>query len=150
MLRQATEYAKRHYRKKRWQKVVTVLAAVVVFCTTYALILPAITMEKDCQIPEHTHTEACYTKETSTIEKMVPVCTAENPHHHTASCYNDNAEAVCGYADFVIHQHDASCYDADGNLLCPLPEIKSHTHDASCWTEVRSTHEHTDACCEWE
>ena len=56
MLRQATEYAKRHYRKKRWQKVVTVLAAVVVFCTTYALILPAITMEKDCQIPEHTHT----------------------------------------------------------------------------------------------
>ena len=150
MLRQATEYAKRHYRKKRWQKVVTVLAAVVVFCTTYALILPAITMEKDCEIPEHTHTEACYTKETSTIEKTVPVCTAENLHHHTASCYNDYAEAVCGYADFVIHQHDSSCYDADGNLLCPLPEIKVHTHNASCWTEVRSTHEHTDACYEWE
>ena len=39
----------------------TCLAAVVVFCTVYALILPAITFEKeDCALPEHTHTEDCY------------------------------------------------------------------------------------------
>ena len=39
----------------------TCLAAVVVFCTVYALILPAITLEKqDCTLPEHTHTEDCY------------------------------------------------------------------------------------------
>lgn len=39
----------------------TCLAAVVVFCTVYALILPAITFEKeDCTLPEHTHTEDCY------------------------------------------------------------------------------------------
>ena len=32
---------------KRWQRIVTVLAAVITFATTYALILPAITVEKD-------------------------------------------------------------------------------------------------------
>jgi hypothetical protein len=32
---------------KRWQKAVSVMAAVVVFVTTYALILPAITLDKD-------------------------------------------------------------------------------------------------------
>ena len=34
-------------RRKRWQKAVCGMAAVVVFCTTYALILPAITMSSD-------------------------------------------------------------------------------------------------------
>ena len=45
VLQDAERYAKAHKRKKRWHKVVTCLAAVVVFCTTYALILPAITLE---------------------------------------------------------------------------------------------------------
>ena len=49
----AEQYKKAHQRKNRWYKVVTCLAAVVVFCTTYALILPAITMETKCDIPEH-------------------------------------------------------------------------------------------------
>ena len=33
-----------HLRQKHWRRVVTALACVVVFCTTYALILPAVTM----------------------------------------------------------------------------------------------------------
>lgn len=152
-LQQAAEYTQRRRRRRRWQKVVTCLAAVVVFCTTYALILPAITMEKSCEIPEHTHTEACYTQVTD-LEKKVPVCTVEslNIHQHTESCYNSDHELVCGYADFVIHQHDSSCYDADGNLWCPLPIIEAHTHDDSCWTtpETEPAHEHTDECYEWE
>ena len=134
VLQQAAEYTKTHHQKKRWQKVVTCLAAVVVFCTTYALILPAITMEKQCPIPEHTHTQACYTQVTN-LEKKVPICTKEslNLHRHTDACYADG-ELVCGYADFVVHEHDESCYDADGKLWCPLPEIKAHTHSGSCWT----------------
>lgn len=43
---QTAKYARKHQRKKRWYRVVTCLAAVVVFCTTYALILPAITLER--------------------------------------------------------------------------------------------------------
>ena len=47
MLRRIAEYTKDRRNKKIWYRVVTCLAAVVVFCTTYALILPAITMEND-------------------------------------------------------------------------------------------------------
>ena len=49
-------------RKTRRFKVVSVLAAFVVFCTTYALILPAITMDTTyyCGMEEHIHTEECY------------------------------------------------------------------------------------------
>ena len=42
---QAVAYALKRRRKQRWHQVVTCLAAIVVFCTTYALILPAITLE---------------------------------------------------------------------------------------------------------
>lgn len=48
--------------EKRWQKVARLLAIVVVFCTTYMLILPAITMEQEtyCGFEAHTHEESCY------------------------------------------------------------------------------------------
>ena len=74
-LQSAEKYMKAHKRKKSWYRVVTGLACVVVFCTVYALILPAITMEKGaCEIPEHTHSEACYTQVTSAT-RTEPVCT---------------------------------------------------------------------------
>ncbi|MDO4312460.1 MAG: CHAP domain-containing protein, partial [Eubacteriales bacterium] len=78
----AAKYLAQKRRHKIWIKVVSCLACAVVFCTTYALILPAITAEKTtcgyeehvheeecyapngdltCQLTEHTHTEACYT-----------------------------------------------------------------------------------------
>ena len=38
---------KKRRELKRWQRIVTVLAAMITFVTTYALILPAITVEKD-------------------------------------------------------------------------------------------------------
>lgn len=151
ILRDAEKYTKAHQRKKRWHQVVTVLACVVVFCTTYALILPAITMEKQCDIPEHTHTEACYTQVTS-VEKKVPVCSAETLeiHQHTDSCYDADGNLICGYANFVVHHHDSTCYDENGNLWCQLPEIETHEHTDSCYAMVEGTseevHTHTDAC----
>ena len=135
-LQGAEKYTKAHRRKKRWYQVVTCLAAVVVFCTTYALILPAITLEKQCDIPEHTHTDACYTQVMSR-EMTVPVCSAETLeiHQHTADCYDSDGNLTCGYADFVVHRHDSTCYDENGNLSCPLPEIEAHQHTDSCYTQ---------------
>lgn len=46
-LKEAEKYENARQRKKRWYQVVTCLAAAVVFCTTYALILPAITLSQD-------------------------------------------------------------------------------------------------------
>ena len=124
LLRNAEKYTLAHKRKRRWQRVVTALSGVVVFCTTYALILPAITMEKKCEIPEHTHTEACYTQVTSR-EKRVLACKVE--------------------ADVVVHQHDSACWDENGSLVCTLPEIELHRHTDSCYT-IPEVHTHSEAC----
>lgn len=40
------KYASTRLWKKRWYRITSFLAAVVVFCTTYALILPAVTQER--------------------------------------------------------------------------------------------------------
>lgn len=71
--------------KSRWMKVVTIMAGVVVFCTVYALILPAITMsiqDPRCGYEEHTHTDECYDAEGNLI------CGMEE-HTHTLECYSD-------------------------------------------------------------
>ena len=151
-LQSAEKYTKAHQGKKRWYRVVTGLACVVVFCTVYALILPAITMEKGaCEIPEHTHSEACYTQVTSAT-RTEPVCTIEslNLHQHDDTCYDSEGNLTCGYADFVVHQHDSACYDENGNLWCSLPEIETHEHTRSCYavpeTDAPEVHTHTDDC----
>lgn len=146
VLRDAEKYTKVHKRKRLRHRVVTVLAGVVVFCTTYALILPAITLEKQCDIPEHTHTDACYAQVTS-VEKRVPACSAETLeiHRHTADCYDADGNPRCGYADFVVHSHDSRCYDETGNLWCPLPEIEAHRHTAGCYA-LPEEHTHAEGC----
>ena len=146
VLRNAEKYTKVHKRKRLRHRVVTMLAGVVVFCTTYALILPAITLEKQCDIPEHTHTDACYAQVTS-VEKRVPVCSAETLeiHRHTADCYDADGNPTCGYADFVVHSHDSRCYDEKGSLWCPLPEIEAHRHTADCYAPPEE-HTHAEGC----
>lgn len=145
-LRDAEKYTRVHKRKRLRHRVVTVLAGVVVFCTTYALILPAITLEKQCDIPEHTHTDACYAQVTS-VEKRVPVCSAETLeiHRHTADCYDADGNPTCGYAEFVVHSHDSRCYDEKGSLWCPLPEIEAHRHTADCYA-LPEEHTHAEGC----
>ena len=45
--RLAEQFFKANRRLKRWQRVVSLLAAFVVFVTTYAMVLPAITLDKE-------------------------------------------------------------------------------------------------------
>lgn len=81
LLLKAAEYIAKKRRHKTWVKVVSALACVVVFCTTYALILPAITAEKVvCGYEEHIHDEECYTKDGTLT------CQLEE-HTHTDECY---------------------------------------------------------------
>ena len=144
VLRDAEKYTRVHKRKRFRHRVVTVLASVVVFCTTYALILPAITLEKQCEIPEHTHTEACY---------ALPEETGQDVHTHTDSCDAlTRGDLVCGE-----HVHTDACYTETAVLVCGLEESEEHQHDQSCYETSReltcgvdSDHTHTDDCYEWE
>lgn len=135
LLNQAAEFLAKKRRRQAWAKVIGILACVVVFCTTYALILPAITMSKPfCGIEEHEHSDTCY-EQVPTGEQKEFICPEETLglHAHTDDCYDSDGSLICGYADFVVHTHDESCYDADNQLVCPLPEIKEHVHTEECY-----------------
>ena len=149
------ESIKEHLRHKRWRRVVTALACVVVFCTTYALILPAITMTGDtyCGKEEHTHTlEECY--------ERVLICgygdsETETVHQHTDTCYETRSVLVCGQEERSAHTHSAECYTKESSLSCGLEEDEDHTHDESCYTETETLtcglaetegHTHDESC----
>lgn len=134
VLQETENITKEKRRRHNWNSVVTVLACLVVFCTTYALILPALTMEAE------THLN----------------CSEENlsGHVHAQSCRDADGNLVCGYADYVIHTHDENCRNEKGDLICTLPEIREHQHDATCFADTsdedRAAHLHGEACYDYE
>ena len=153
LLTEAAEFLMKKRRRRIWARAVGALACVVVFCTTYALILPAITLERTaCGQEEHTHTEECYAPAPAeTLRELI--CTRESlgVHTHTEDCYDQEGNLLCGYADYVVHTHDENCYDADGRLICWLPELEEHIHTAECYAPgetvvIDEGHTHTDDC----
>lgn len=155
LLQDAEPYASAHRRKRCWYQVMTCLAAAVVFCTTYALILPAITLEKQCKIPEHTHTEACYA---SVQGDLICTQSTEPQHTHTEECYQETQDLVCGMSESTGHTHGAECYDQEGNLICGQEESEGHVHGEGCYEVSRQlicgqteepAHQHTEACYSW-
>lgn len=155
--KQAEQYLDKQRRTKRWHKVVTALAGIVVFCTTYALILPAVTMTTplQCGTEEHTHTDECYITELVTPEPRL-VCELEEtePHTHDESCYEVSTVVACGLEECEPHTHDESCC-VDGELACGLEETEGHVHTNDCLEneftlicgkEETEGHTHTDEC----
>lgn len=89
MQNKGTDYIRRllkdKTRLKRWRKMILCLSCIVVFCTVYALILPAITLERKtvCGQEEHSHTEECYSSDGQ-------LTCGKTEHTHTESCYADD------------------------------------------------------------
>ena len=149
LLRKIRQILKDRRTRRFFTRVVSSVAAIVIFVTTYALILPAITLEKTaaCGIEEHQHSDSCYEK------RLVCGQEESDGHHHDDSCYSSATELTCKIPEH-LHSAEKGCYDADGNLVC---ELQEHVHDDSCYEEVRTLtceqeeykgHHHTDACYE--
>ncbi len=126
-----------HEKRRRWRRAVSVLACAVVFCTTYALILPAITLsaEPKCGLEEHTHTEDCY-------ETRLVCGQAEDPETDPAPAEDPatdpaGSQAAAGPA----HVHTDACYEQV--LTCEQPE---HTHTDACWSDPAAAEDPKD----WE
>ena len=138
---------KQKRRRKTWSRIVSIMMCVVVFCTTYALILPAITKETDtfCGIEAHTHADACYNK--------TLLCEG---HVHGDTCFETHSEPICLLDETEGHSHTESCIPTMETVLsCGLEETEGHTHSAecgvteqvlSCGLEETSGHSHTDPC----
>lgn len=144
-------YREEHSRVRRWSKLVTILACVVVFCTTYALILPAVTMTSEtyCGKEAHTHTEECYEREL--------ICTLgsdEDIHEHTDACYEPRLVLACGHEEGPEHTHTTDCYRMESVLVCTEGEGASgagtHQHRDTCYKETlicgMEEHQHTLLC----
>ena len=156
LLRDAERYRKRNQQRSIWRKFVQIVACFVVFCTTYALILPAITMEKQkCTLEEHTHTESCY-KQVAAEPVVSLACTYESLgiHVHTSECFDSENRILCGLADYVLHEHNDACLDKVGNLVCRLPVVMEHKHTDDCYRiqktsktpETEGPHVHNADC----
>lgn len=149
LLRKIRQILKDRRTRRFLTRFVSGIAAVVVFVTTYALVLPAITMESQaaCGIEAHQHDDSCYS------EKLICGQEESEGHHHTDDCYTVTRELECQIQE---HQHSSEngCFDEEGNLVCKLEE---HTHADSCYKEHRELtcgleetegHHHTDSCYE--
>ncbi len=97
---QNTEVYAAHQQKKHRLRTVGCLAAAVVLCTAYTLIRPALAQEIQCTIPEHVHTDACYTQmrdaETEEGETVQVLTCGMEEHTHTEACFSkaeDDTEA---------------------------------------------------------
>lgn len=156
--RRAEGYRARHRRNRIWKKLVTALGCLVVFCTTYAMILPAITMEREtvCGLSEHVHTDSCYSRQRGAL-----ICTlAESEGHtHTDACKGTKRVLSCTTPESDGHTHGEGCYDAEGVLTCTQPETQGHHHSDSCYRTEEVfvcgkagsvPHHHADECYAWE
>ena len=118
------EILKKHVLHGKWIRAVIALACVVIFITTYVLIMPAVTLSRaaDCGQEEHTHTGDCYETETELT------CGREE-HTHTDDCYDEEGNLICGMEE---HAHDDSCYTSREVLVCGQEE---HVHTEDCYAE---------------
>jgi len=145
LIQNAEKFNIRSRRKRAWMKAMGVLGCVVVFCTVYALILPAITMEDStfCGMDEHIHSEECYSA------KMLS-CTKAEMHTHAESCYAEISTLSDG------HEHNDECYTkTQGELVCTISTEEIHTHTEACFNEITSYicgfeesegHTHSEEC----
>ena len=142
---QTSKYNIRYQRRRRWYKVLSFLSAVVVFVTTYAMIIPAITWERTliCEKSEHIHSSSCYT--VNADGEAVLTCRTEE-HIHGDECFDAPPAAendfICGMDE---HQHTDECYFSDGSLKCTVPE---HIHSDECIAEAAKLRDETITQCE--
>ena len=138
LLPQAIKLNRARKWKRFWHRTVLSMAAMVVFLTTYALILPAITMEQVlvCPIPAHSHGDNCYTH-TSLYELRCTFAAEEGIallHTHSPECYDRDGVLRCSLQERLAHVHTEQCY-GEAPLLCQLEEMEAHTHSDACTTE---------------
>lgn len=135
------------------RRLVSILSCIVVFCTTYALILPAVTLERDdivyyCGKEEHQHTDECYES-----PKDKPLCGLKDGemvdgHVHDESCYKTEMVLDC----LEDHEHTDECYKEEKTLVCDKEEgAQEHKHSSKCFLSTeplcgKEVHTHSREC----
>lgn len=118
-------------------RILTVLSAVVVFCTAYSLILPAVTASADlyCDLEEHTHSEDCYKSE-------VPLRGYSDDTDGADSESGSVLESDSASVSVSEHVHISDCYISDE----PLCGLEEHIHSMECESDPDAV----ETQAEWE
>ncbi len=157
---QARHYLSSQQKQKIGQKILFCLAAVVVFATVYALILPAITLSNEllCGQEAHKHTETCWAMAEAKPqpELICEFMRVPGPvvHTHNDYCRDDDGKLICRLPEVEAHAHTDDCYQERRTLVCEESQELGHEHTSGCYTHVRGEltctdeggHSHTDAC----
>ena len=105
---------------RRWLWTEVCLALIIALCVPYLLIRPALARELLCQIPEHTHTDSCYTQlpaeldegEDGDADQPLTCTITDETHVHGPRCYGTWV-LTCGLEE---HTHTEACYLAENTL----------------------------------
>ena len=123
---------KQKRRKRLWKRILSVMMCLVVFCTTYALILPAITKETEtfCGKEAHTHTNECFPQRGALICGFAE----ESGHVHSEECVPMTGYLPqCGLEEAAGHIHTEECELVEERVLfCRQEESEGHIHTAAC------------------
>ena len=76
---EAGKYTEKHRKKRRWYRISASLAAVVVFCTVYLLMMPAVTLERQSDLLEDTQREDCQSAEENEVKEAADPEAGETP-----------------------------------------------------------------------
>ena len=158
--RQAHDLNVNRKHRKSWQTFVKMLALCVVFCTSYVLVLPAITPQQQpiCGQEGHVHSTECYSQPQAILENCAIPAEALVLHQHSGLCFNEAGELICPLAEKSLHTHDESCYTDTLELTCPLEEIlddgaMEHIHTEDCLVKAEPVllcgmqeHHHEPGC----
>ena len=115
---------KQKRRRQIWRRILSVMMCIVVFWTTYAMILPAITKETAtfCGLDEHTHKNGCF----DSVKELTCKLSEELGHTHADSCYA--SELVCKQ---TAHAHSLQCYsdpnadtETESDWISTLPKFE--------------------------
>ena len=167
LVTQVSRYLASQRKRQIGYRILTCMAAVVVFCTVYALILPAITMSNEltCGMENHQHDESCYALAAVVPQPELVCDTSDLPglllHTHNSYCYDNNGDLICTLTEREAHQHGRSCYQEHQNLICDQVQELGHAHDASCYARDRGelicttpegegAHQHVEGCLQVE
>lgn len=150
MLSNADGVLENKRRRQKWKRLAGVLGCLVVIGTTYVLMRPAETLEREliCGMEEHKHSveQGCYRQVAA--EAALPICgweEGETGHVHSDECYSEESVLTCTEPESETHRHEDSCYTTQHIQTCGLMEMKNHTHTEDCYLPADE-----DTETEWE
>lgn len=150
MLSNADGVLENKRRRQKWKRLAGVLGCLVMIGTTYVLMRPAETLEREliCGMEEHKHSveQGCYRQVAA--EAALPICgweEGETGHVHSDECYSEESVLTCTEPESETHRHEDSCYTTQHIQTCGLMEMKNHTHTEDCYLPADE-----DTETEWE